>query len=1058
VGACVAVLFPGVSGADFRLCGCGMMRVLLVLATLSLAAAHPGDILAKSDFRDGTQDWTLAGSGWSSEGLVRDGDMLVAADHPETPNKLWGFEAPSLFMAGDKALAYNGWLSFELGHFEYESMGMNPLSSYDVELICEPQTEWQAVDRKRKKTARLPQRRRKNANLGLKGVFKSADDKLSHSYEVRLEESFQPEGSSASWERQATGTKPSQNDFVHCLQHLKSIRIRGSFFAGAEATWLRNVMITEGDVNKGGYNAADELTGQWPGQASAGAWRGLRGYSDGANPSSFTYQNNARSHEQMTTCTTSGPPGQQHTSCHDNVDIADEGTVFPRPVGSAAGEEYTIKDWDANRVGHTVVSPGGKVTWVDAPDNMLGDHPGDPVTLFRLASQRYPTTSMGGSRSCVSNDKYEIVFDRPGCLTGSHQSCSDADMKSMAARVMEETDLNEGRIVKYDQRLGNPDDHCTSDDGTGERYPCHVMPFRHDYYFHSLPRICSTATLQVAVHGDLKYAGDHLNVYGEDGSKLGTLFAGNLTYEQGDEGHESDTTPYVDSIVISQSHMTQFTADEQMRVTFESHRNKDLGAGVGETDQIGGAAIAGVVGSTDANVGTGDVIQKYKGKVAIRWMKLKFSAAACYVGKVASEDTWEFDVKKHEPQDLNVRVSFRTPKTAQGGAAGGHGALTVVSEGDFSSRHAYLSAVGEDGTVLGRLFHDEEWVSRSANRRPLSEEQTAFDSLAFEHGASRFTDTILLPRNVLDAYSSDGNVTFYLRSSRPENIAVKAKLSPVTLSFPLYQCFMKTIKTGSYLNTEVVRPFSLYFDEGGFAEAAGDVTFFIATYWQLHSRYRVSDADIAAGVRNVDASTTNMRADSVYSEAPAGGVSYVDENGEVQETGTSADVNRWTLQQREEHREWPHGYNYMQLRADKDGELLGNLFLKDYTQYDWTNYFVDTVTIPKDRFNRYLLKRPNDVSGEFSWTLKVPPGSGSVIIRSISISYPVKSEDATTYDDSPSDTLRRHSWGTAPHKENVHTKCRDLPGAVYQKNGQTVDTCGTLDQRDPGVQGVEGPW
>merc|ERR1712159_660792 len=195
-------------------------------------------------------------------------------------------------------------------------------------------------------------------------------------------------------------------------------------------------------------------------------------------------------------------------------------------------------------------------------------------------------------------------------------------------------------------------------------------------------------------------------------------------------GHESDTTPYVDSIVISLSHMTQFTADEQMRVTFESHRNKDLGAGVGETDQIGGAAIAGVVGSTDANVGTGDVIQKYKGKVAIRWMKLKFSAAACYVGKVASEDTWEFDVKKHEPQELNVRVSFRTPKTAQGGAAGGHGALTVVSEGDFSSRHAYLSAVGEDGTVLGRLFHDEEWVSRSANRRPLSEEQTAFDSLA----------------------------------------------------------------------------------------------------------------------------------------------------------------------------------------------------------------------------------------------------------------------------------------------------------------------------------------
>lgn len=34
----------------------------------------------------------------------------------------------------------------------------------------------------------------------------------------------------------------------------------------------------------------------------------------------------------------------------------------------------------------------------------------------------------------------------------------------------------------------------------------------------------------------------------------------------------------------------------------------------------------------------------------------------------------------------------------------------------------------------------------------------------------------------------------------------------------------------------------------------------------------------------------------------------------------------------EQHRKWPHGFNYLQVHAGYEGEALGNLFLKDYTQ------------------------------------------------------------------------------------------------------------------------------
>jgi len=96
----------------------------------------------------------------------------------------------------------------------------------------------------------------------------------------------------------------------------------------------------------------------------------------------------------------------------------------------------------------------------------------------------------------------------------------------------------------------------------------------------------------------------------------------------------------------------------------------------------------------------------------------------------------------------------------------------------------------------------------------------------------------------------------------------------------------------------------------------------------------------------------------------------------------------------EQHKVWPHGYNYLKLQAGEDGELLGNVFLKDYTQYSTMGYYTDTVTIPQDRFETYVRQ-----GGDFRFTLATPPGKGNIELRSVVVSYPVTKEaDASSYD------------------------------------------------------------
>ena len=68
-----------------------LLVALLLGALAGQAHGVEGDVIAASDFRSGTQDWSLKGlgsaMGWSSEGLQSEGDVIAAIDSPADTDK-----------------------------------------------------------------------------------------------------------------------------------------------------------------------------------------------------------------------------------------------------------------------------------------------------------------------------------------------------------------------------------------------------------------------------------------------------------------------------------------------------------------------------------------------------------------------------------------------------------------------------------------------------------------------------------------------------------------------------------------------------------------------------------------------------------------------------------------------------------------------------------------------------------------------------------------------------------------------------------------------------------
>ena len=114
----------------------------------------------------------------------------------------WWFASPTDFVGGDAALVYNSWLTYTLGHFEYEDLGQGVMEGYDVMLIST----------------------RKKFSIGLKGVFSPPEDSLAASYEVRMDETFTPNNGTSYWELvtgKVAGKRVTKHDFVQCLVGLR---------------------------------------------------------------------------------------------------------------------------------------------------------------------------------------------------------------------------------------------------------------------------------------------------------------------------------------------------------------------------------------------------------------------------------------------------------------------------------------------------------------------------------------------------------------------------------------------------------------------------------------------------------------------------------------------------------------------------------------------------------------------------------------------------------------------------------------------------------------------
>eukprot|EP00960_Hanusia_phi_P001671 48493-Hanusia_phi.AAC.3 len=740
------------------------------------------------------------------------------------------------------------WLTYNLGHYEYESMGLPAMSAYDVQLVSS----------------------KKKFTLGIKGVFNEDPAFLSHLYNVRLDETFISMNGSQ-WEMvnvklprdgKLVSRSPTKHEFIKCLQTMTGIWIRGSYFAGSEASWLKNISIIEGALNKGGETAPVQ-----------------------------TLVNGTLVNSSATS-----PPSASQTCCT--------------------------------------------------------------------------------SRTCVSNDYYEIVFDRPGCMQAPDAyCCMAADCpsnfkrsydRSTAAQIIQGTDYNEGRpyfvppnvdrckgggIGQYESGFSR----CSYDStGPGLNEPASWtsatknqnvgvkaipirMPFVKDYYFGSVPEICSAASLTVEAQGDIASPGTSIHVYGEDGAYLGALFSGNLSYmyegqypynaygpetgctglpadpnnplgyrpeqkgyrggrndvvQPGVYGKEntqckpwmpgndmegpvqfSESTPFLDTIAISQDRIMQYSADGQIKFTFRSFKdgsvpNTFTGVGGGGTTfhcNFGS-------GSNDCGNNAKCIGCELDGKVIFRSLRLKFTAGICYTKKAATDHKFYASANVPGSDPLNISVTYRVPPGSMGSPSG-DASFSVTVGADIFSLNKYISVYDENFTKIGDLFRKESFESLRSHMQgnpmyattsfgpvpspipfvnvtncdttsPVAPSHCIPADNRWTMGKTvvNYTDTLRIPRDKLINMTANDQIKLYLYAppasdAFSQNAEGATRISPLILSFPLMHCFMRSINSGPYIRTALERPNSYFFKQPNFPLPAGDVTIFVAATWQKHVRY-----------------------------------------------------------------------------------------------------------------------------------------------------------------------------------------------------------------------------
>jgi len=184
-----------------------MPRVAFCL--LFLAGHVAADIV--SEFVWDTDDWKLEGDNATT--LAHSPKMIKASDSGDKTDSTWFFVAPQKFL-GDRKRALGGELQFRLGFFEFDAQGRGMLAGADVELRSE-------------RTGLTVVRQH------LVGEWKFVEDVT-----VGLHES-------AGWSVKNMKRPPTRPEFSRLMGSLSSLKIRATYYAGREETYLGEVRMTE---------------------------------------------------------------------------------------------------------------------------------------------------------------------------------------------------------------------------------------------------------------------------------------------------------------------------------------------------------------------------------------------------------------------------------------------------------------------------------------------------------------------------------------------------------------------------------------------------------------------------------------------------------------------------------------------------------------------------------------------------------------------------------------------------------------------------------------------
>ena len=218
-----------------------------------------------------------------------------------------------------------------------------------------------------------------------------------------------------------------------------------------------------------------------------------------------------------------------------------------------------------------------------------------------------------------------------------------------------------------------------------------------------------------------------------------------------------------------------------------------------------------------------------------------------------------------------------------------------------------------------------------------------------------------IPRRTLLTASRAGSLAISFRISN----AGVAKLTPVSLNYALMHCKLMTLNGKSGvpgIGVPAYRPMNLLLPfQGDAPPAAGAATLWVHATIQNHKPYAADTRGVPNGFPQL------LKMDS-----PNYGQPYYAELERSRDPLSAYKV---------ESRYWPH-LGSIRLRAGDKGESVDFMFLKDYSQYEAENGYIDSIPIPLRIMEQFALGR------KVTFTLEIPPGDSTIIVHSAVLAYP----------------------------------------------------------------------